>query len=56
MDASNKTNARVAAMQRYFSSAPPDECCGVVGDFAETAALLYPDPDGMVDDDHSFTA
>jgi DNA ligase-1 len=93
MDATNKTNAKVAAMERYFLSAPPadcawavfflcggklrapipmrsfrswaievaeipewlfDECYDAVGDFAETAALLFPNPDATADDDLSL--
>jgi DNA ligase 1 len=90
MDATNKTNAKVAAMEHYFSSAPPadcawaafflcggklrapvpmrsfrawsvevaqipewlfDECYDAAGDFAETAALLHPNPNATIDDD-----
>ena len=93
MDATNKTNAKVAAMEHYFSSAPPadcawaafflcggklkapipmrffrawavelaeipdwlfDECYDAVGDLAETAALLYPNPNATIDDDQSL--
>lgn len=94
MDATNKTNAKVAAMEHYFLTAPPDDCawtvfflCGgklkapvpmrsfrawaievaeiqewlfdechdAVGDFAETAALLFPNPNATIDDDQSLT-
>ena len=90
MDETNKTNAKVAAMKDYFSSAPSadcawaafflwggkvrapvpmrsfrawavdmaevpdwlfDECYDAVGDLAETAALLYPNPKAVVEDD-----
>src|SRR5437016_12808778 len=93
MEATNKTNAKVAAMEQYFLSAPAadcawaafflcggklrapvpsrafrewalemaqipewlfDECYHAVGDFAETAALLYPNPNAVVDDRQSL--
>jgi DNA ligase-1 len=95
MDETNKTNAKVAAMKDYFSSAPPADCawtafflCGgklrapipmrsfrawacemaeipewlfeecydAVGDLAETAALLYPNPKAAVEDDQPLAS
>lgn len=95
MDETNKTNAKVAAMKDYFSSAPPadcawaafflcggklrapipmrsfrawavemaevpewlfDECYDAVGDLAETAALLYPNPKAAVEDDQPLAS
>ncbi len=90
MDATNKTNAKVAAMERYFLEAPPadsawavfflcggklrapvpmrlfrawaievaevpewlfDDCYEAAGDFAEAAALLFPNPNATIEDD-----
>jgi len=91
MDSSNKTNAKVTAIETYFLEAPAadcawavfflcggklrapvpmrafrawaievaeipewlfDECYDAAGDFAETAALLFPNPNASIEDDH----